>query len=161
MNRGAYLVIHGFIAATGAYLSTKLGLLYPVLIILGALMVADYISGMLASKTESINHPGDPDYGWSSKKGAIGIMKKVGYLFIIGVAVVVDFLILCAADVFGIQGAPKAFWGILVAIWYILNELLSIIENVGRMGAYIPEWLRKYIAALKHKIDTDEHGDGL
>ena len=44
----------------------------------------------------------------------------------------------------------------MVAVWYILNELLSIIENAGRMGAYVPEWLMKYIAMLKGKIDAGQ-----
>lgn len=44
---------------------------------------------------------------------------------------------------------------LLVAVWYLLNELLSIIENAGRMGGPVPEWLRKYIAVLKDKIDSD------
>ena len=48
-----------------------------------------------------------------------------------------------------------AFFGLLVTLWYILNELLSVIENAGRMGGPVPEWLRKYIAVLKDKIDSD------
>ncbi|WP_347223610.1 phage holin family protein, partial [Bacteroides congonensis] len=41
-----------------------------------------------------------------------------------------------------------------VTVWYLLNELLSIVENAGRMGAPVPDWLAKYIAMLKNKIDT-------
>ena len=48
-----------------------------------------------------------------------------------------------------------AFFGLLVTLWYVLNELLSIIENAGRMGGWVPEWLRKYIAVLKDKIDSE------
>ena len=43
----------------------------------------------------------------------------------------------------------------LSLIHILLNELLSIIENAGRMGGPVPEWLRKYIAVLKDKIDSD------
>ena len=39
----------------------------------------DYITGMLASKNEAIDHPGDTGYGWSPER-AKGIIKKVGYL---------------------------------------------------------------------------------
>ena len=58
----------------------------------------------------------------------------------------------------GFEVATKAFFGLLVAVWYVLNELLSIIENVGRMGAPVPEWLMKYVSVLKNKIDSQ--GDG-
>ena len=42
--------------------------------------------------------------------------------------------------------------------WFLLNEMLSIIENAGRMGVPIPEWLGKYIAVLKTRID-DKGGE--
>ncbi len=144
--------------ATGimAWLSARMGVLFPVLMILFGMMIIDYISGMAASKYEALNHPGDANYGWSSKKGAKGIIKKVGYLCVIAVAMVVDYIILKVAAQAGLQVSAKAFFGILVAVWYLLNELLSIVENAGRMGAPVPEWLSKYIAVLKNKIDSEE-----
>ena len=47
-----------------------------------------------------------------------------------------------------------------MAVWYLLNELLSIIENAGRMGADVPEWLLKYISVLKDKIDNNDYQGG-
>lgn len=158
MKRNTCVMIQGTLSAAGAYLSAKIGILYPILLILACMMVVDYISGMMASKVEAIEHPNDKAYGWSSKKGAVGIMKKVGYLFIIAVAMVVDYLILNVANALGIAVSTKALFGLLVSVWYILNELLSIIENAGRMGANVPEWLGKYIAVLKSKIDDQDSG---
>lgn len=145
--------------AVGAAVSAKLGILGPILIILTFMMVLDYITGMLASKQEAIEHPNDKKYGWSSKKGARGIIKKVGYLCVIAVAMVVDYIILHVASTMGISISAKAFFALLVAVWYILNELLSIIENAGRMGAAVPEWLLKYIAVLKDTIDHKANND--
>lgn len=139
-----------------AWISSKLGILFPVLGVLFLLMVLDYITGMMASKTEALEHPDDPNYGWSSKKGVKGIIKKVGYLCIIAVAMIVDFIILRVAYQLGIEVHGKAYFGLLVAVWYILNEMLSIIENSGRMGSNVPDWLSKYIAVLKGKIDSKE-----
>ena len=136
MKKEYVIAIQGALAAAGAFLSDRLGVLFPVLCLLACAMVADYVSGMLASKRESLDHPGDPAYGWSSARGAKGIIKKVSYLCVIAVAMMVDYVI-------------------AVAVWYLLNELLSIIENAGRMGGPVPEWLRKYIAVLKEKIDSD------
>ncbi len=137
-----------------AWIAAKLGILFPVLMTLMALMVIDYITGMMASKVEAVEHPSDPAYGWSSKKGAVGIAKKVGYLCVIAVAMVLDYTVLNVATTLGITIPNiKAFFGLMTAIWYIMNEALSITENAGRIGAPVPAWLTKYIAVLKDKID--------
>lgn len=153
-----YMMIQAVAAAFIAWLSDKLGILLPVMCVLMGMMVMDYITGMLASKREALEHPDDPAYGWSSRRGAEGIIKKVGYLCVIAVAMVVDYLILRVAAETGFEVSAKAFFGLLVAVWYILNELLSIIENAGRMGAPVPEWLMRYVSVLKNKIDSQGGG---
>lgn len=154
-----YLTIQAALTAILAWLSARLGILLPVMCLLLVAMVMDYITGMLASKRESLEHPNDPAYGWSSKRGAEGIIKKVGYLCIIAVAMIVDYIILHVAAGLGMEITLKAFFGLLVAVWYILNEALSIIENAGRMGAPVPSWLARYVVVLKNKIDDQGGGD--
>ena len=158
MKKEYVFALQGALTAIGAFLSDRLGILFPVLCMLTAAMVLDYITGMLASKNEAIDHPEDPKYGWSSKKGAKGIIKKVGYVCVIAVAMVVDFVIMKVAGQLGFEIPASAFFGLLVTVWYLLNELLSIIENAGRMGANVPEWLRNYISVLKNKIDDSGSG---
>lgn len=155
MKKEYVIMTQGALAAVGAFLSDKLGILFPILCMLCVMMVIDYITGMLASKAEALDHPGDETYGWSSKKGARGIIKKVGYLSVIAVAMVVDYVVAITAERIGFQIPTTAFLGLLTAVWYILNELLSITENAGRMGANVPEWLCSYIAVLKNKIDSE------
>ena len=135
-----------------AYLSQKLGVTFYLLGILLCLMVIDYLSGMAASAVEALDHPDDKSYGWSSKKGAKGIAKKVAYLFVIAVGMVIDYVIIQTSGVLGFN-LPNTMLSLLVTVWYMLNEALSITENAGRMGAPVPEWLMKYIAALKNKIN--------
>lgn len=110
-------------------------------------------SGMAASAVEALDHPDDKSYGWSSRKGAKGIAKKVAYLFVIAVGMVIDYVIIQTSGVLGFN-LPNTMLSLLVTVWYMLNEALSITENAGRMGAPVPEWLMKYIAALKNKIDS-------
>lgn len=145
--------VAGIISGAAAWLFSKIGVLMYVIIVLAGAMAIDYITGMLASKSEAIDHPNNSKYGWNSRKGAKGIIKKVGYLCVIAVAMMVDYIILRVTAEIGIMIELKAFFGILVTVWYLLNEALSIIENVGRMGAPIPDWLRQYIAVLKNKIE--------
>lgn len=143
--------------ATGvvAYLSHKLGVTFYLLGLLLVLMVIDYVSGMAASAVEAIDHPDDKRYGWSSKKGAKGIAKKVAYLCVIAVSMVIDYIVIRTSGVLGVA-LPNTMLSLLVSVWYLLNEALSIIENAGRIGAPVPNWLMKYIAALKNKIDSHE-----
>ncbi len=152
--RQFYIALQAGVSALIAGVSAKIGILLPVLVILTLAMFLDYITGMLASKREALDHPDDPTKGWSSKRGAEGIIKKCGYLCVIAAAMIVDYIILNVAEQAGIESNLKAFFGLMVAVWYILNEILSIIENAGRMGADIPTWLMKYVAVLKNKIDS-------
>lgn len=142
-----------------AYLSQKLGVTFYLLGILLCLMVIDYLSGMAASAVEALDHPDDKSYGWSSKKGAKGIAKKVAYLFVIAVGMVIDYIIIQTSGVLGFN-LPNTMLSLLVTVWYMLNEALSITENAGRMGAPVPDWLMKYIAALKNKIDSGRENVG-
>lgn len=128
-------------------------ILYPTLMILLFLMITDYLSGMWASKKEALEHPNDPNYGWSSKKSVIGIYKKIGYIISICVAVSTDYIITKYFQELNYTYQYDTAFGTLVAIWYVLNELLSIIENAGRMGAPLPEFLKKVISQLRNNID--------
>ncbi len=44
----------------------------------------------------------------------------------------------------------------LVAIWYIVTELGSIIENAARLGATVPKFLISSLKKLKDKADEDK-----
>ncbi len=159
--RDTYTAIKAAIVMACGILSAKLGALFPVLMLLIAVMAVDYLTGMLASKKEAIEHPKDPAYGWNSKKGALGIFKKVGYIAAITVAMVADYLTNAIGGQLGFDMPIKGIFALLVAVWYLLNELLSISENAGRMGAPVPDWLSRYIAVLKDKIeDTGEKDSG-
>lgn len=153
--RSEYLAIQGAVSAVIGWLSARLGTLFWPLAILAVMMIVDYITGMLASKKEAIEHPGDPAYGWSSRKGLLGVLKKTGYLAIIAVGVCLDQIILTGLAQMGLDSPVKGLFGLIITVWLVLNEMLSVVENAGRMGADIPPWLAKYIAVLKGKIDQE------
>ena len=66
------------------------------------LMIIDYITGMLASRKEGIEHPDNISYGWNSRKGFLGILKKTGCWLVIGSAFSVDGLLHNSASSLGI-----------------------------------------------------------
>ena len=118
------------------------------------LMVVDYLSGMLASYKEAIDNPDDLKYGWSSKKGIIGIFKKIGYLLTNVVALCIDYVLHEFSGEIGVEITGTTVIALVVLVWFILNELLSITENAARMGAPIPKFLAAVLADLKHDIDS-------
>lgn len=142
-----------FALGVSSWISSKLGILGPLLIGFTVLMIVDYMTGMMAAAIESIEHPDDENYGWSSKKGRIGIIKKVSYIMIIAACMIADYVIVVGIEAAGWNTPIKGFFSILVTLWYILEEFLSIMENVKRMHADVPEWAIKYIAVMKNSID--------
>lgn len=130
----------------------KLGALAPLILALLIFNIADWITGSAASAVEG--------KGISSDAGRRGIVKKVGYWIEIGVCLVVDMLLVYALPELSIGATVATFTHPIVtpmvAVWLDLNEILSVIENLGRMGAPVPEWLSKFITVLKNKVDVAE-----
>lgn len=138
------------------WISTKFQAFGILLLCLLFLMFIDYITGMLASRNEGIEHPDDTSYGWNSQKGFIGIMKKTGCWLIICSAFSVDELLLHSAKSLEITYPGNLYLGVFVTVWYSLNEVLSIIENAGRIGVPIPQKLKTYISILKKEINDKD-----
>lgn len=153
MKEDMLITIKAALSGVGAFLTAKLGLLYPTLVLLLILMAVDFISGMAASAKESLENPADKTKGLSSKKGTLGIYKKFGYILTIAVAMCVDWLILNVAGSIGVKVPATTFFGLLVTVWFMLNEALSIIENAGRLGANIPKFLKDVIVSLKKEVE--------
>lgn len=92
-------------------------------------IVLDYVSGLIkAFVTKNL----------SSKIGVIGIIKKVSVLLIVMLAVLVD-------RVTGETGAIRT----LVIYYFVANEGLSIIENLGQAGVPIPQSIKKALKVMK------------
>lgn len=153
MKKEHFYLIQGFISAVIAWLSDKLGILFPMLIIFVLMMIGDQFSGMLASKKEATDNPNDPTLGWCSKKWNAGIYKKCGYIFVVGVSITIDYMLLKTSAYIGFEFPTQTLFGLLTVVWFILNELLSILENAGRLGAPLPDYLKNVLVVLKNKVE--------
>ena len=89
----------------------------------------DYISGLIKAYECKV---------LSSKIGFRGILKKVGVLLVVMLAVLID-------RVTGNTGAIRT----LVVYYFVANEGLSIIENLAEAGVPIPKSLKKALKSLK------------
>ena len=128
------------VAAVSAVVSFLFGEWSPMLSILIALIVMDYSSGLTAAYLEG---------GLKSNVGLLGIARKVFIFLMVAVANLVDEVMIET----GIREEP--FVMMAVIIFYIINELLSITENGGRIGLPIPSQIRQAIEILRQK-DSDK-----
>lgn len=140
-------IVYPFIGAIGAALSYVFGGFDVSLIVLFVLMVADYVLGLMccftlkSAKTDTGGY--NSNYGWK------GLLKKFAALIMIIVANFLDMWI-THADVF------RQF----AIITYAVNELMSIIENIGLLGVPLPKFLTTVLDILNKKINSaSESGD--
>lgn len=112
------------------------------------LMALDYITGSAAAVKEG---------AWSSKTAREGIWHKCGMIVVVAVAGGTDLLIAMVLEHLPMIELPIQYAGLLcplVLVWYCITELGSITENAVRMGANVPGWLVKILAAGKEAVDS-------
>ena len=148
--------IKGIFTAVAAWFSSAMGLLLPTLALLFLLMAAEYFSGILVAKKEAFEHPDNRRNQHIRKKIISSLYRKAGCILTISAALSMDYLIHKYAARLGVQTDSNTLFGLLVTIWFILNELLSILKNAGRLGAILPEFLVKAIKKIKNYINHTE-----
>lgn len=127
-------------AAVGVFASHALGGWDASMQVLVALMVADYVTGILvaavwhkSAKSES----GTLD----SKAGFKGLLKKAMILLVVWLGVLLD----------GAMGTN--YIRTMAVLFFVGNEGISLLENLGLMGVPYPEFLRKALEALHEQGD--------
>lgn len=128
----------------------KSGGLTVILIVLLCANVVDYITGVWAA---AVNH------NLNSQKGASGPLKKLGYWVSIGVAFGVDLLFIYGGPLIKLQLFSSPLICPAVSMWLALNELLSIVENLGMLGVPIPKFLKQAIALLRDSVEDSVDAD--
>lgn len=122
-------VFKTIVATGGAAISYLFGGWSTLLGVLLAFVIIDFASGCAASGVEG---------KLKSKVGLIGIARKVFIFGMVAVAHLVDSVL---GDQHLIRDATIFF--------YLANELLSIIENAGRIGLPVPTPIQRAVEVLK------------
>lgn len=118
------------------------GLLYllgGIDVALNCLLIAialDYVSGIIKAFNNKT---------LSSRIGLRGLLKKIGILIVVMLAVLID-------RVTGNTGAIRT----LVLYYFVANEGLSIVENLGQAGLPIPKTIKNALKALKDQSNGKE-----
>ena len=119
----------------------------PLLTALAVIMGADYISGMIVAACRK--SPNTEGGGLSSKVGFIGLAKKAFILILILMATVLDEVIGTGTSVF--QSS--------LALYYIANEGLSVLENAALLDVPFPAKLRGALEEIKSDSRKDSDAD--
>ena len=124
--------LKGSIAIFGTVFTWLFGAWDMALIVLISFMALDYLTGLLK--------------GWfnktlSSDVASKGIAKKSLILIILIIAVLLDRLL----------NADTWVFRTLVCYFYIGNEGISLIENLGELGLPIPSKVREALIQLKNE----------
>ena len=143
-------VLKTTVAVLGAGLVSYLGTLaVPMLVLLGV-MLLDYITGMIKAYIRA---------ELNSKFGIKGILKKLCYMAMVAVGAAVDYLLHGALKQAGIDLHIELFCGLLVAIWLIINELISVMENLAVIGVPGFPRLSKLLERLKNTVSKGDNAD--
>jgi len=140
MNKIKTAIIAFFSALAG-----WLGILAIPVLILVICNVIDYGTGIAAAKyrNETV----------SSYKGLRGIIKKVCMWLLIAIGALVDWLIMYAGQTIGITLPVSFLIACVVAVWLIVNEIISILENMVDIGVTIPPFLMPLVKNIKKQVE--------
>ena len=145
MNNGAQIknIMLLILSMTGGLVVEFLGGADTALKALLAFMAVDYFTGLAVAfffhKSRKTKNGGA-----SSREGFKGFVKKICMLLMVGAAHVLDVIT-------GINYART-----MLIMFFIGNEGLSILENIGLMGIKYPEFLHKALEVLIEKSDDNE-----
>ena len=119
-------------------------LVVPIVVML-VVMCIDYITGLAGAYiTKQLN----------SRIGIMGIIKKIAYLGLVAVGMVTDYIIYSALAQLGISIELGYCVGMVIVVWLIINELISILENLAEIGVPLPAFITKLIARLKNTVES-------
>lgn len=126
---------------------------YIVLIILVAVAIClDIIAGLIRSVATGVPI--------TSARGTKGFWKKMILLFSMAFAFFLDLAFPLLLDVVNIKlpFERSLLFGSIVGVYIILNESISIAENIMKTNnKSLPKWIKKILTGAKQEID--EKGD--
>lgn len=128
------------LAAVGGAVAQALGGWDMLLQVLVVFLAVDYLTGILVA---AVFHQSKKTDGGalSSAAGFQGILKKCAILLMVFLAVMLD------------RATGSGFTRSAVCLFFIANEGLSILENIGLMGVPYPAFLQDMLEALRRRND--------
>ena len=120
----------------GSAITFAFGTWTESLTVLLVAMAIDYVTGIIAAVYDGS--------GLDSKVGFWGLMKKGLILLVVLLSHRIDLVL----------GVDMAMGGAIA--FYTVNELLSIIENYGRLGLPLPPQWKQFVRTLRNRGEKSE-----
>ena len=136
-----------------ATLTEQYALIFACVVIV---IVFDVVTGLIQSKVTGVP--------WNSKKGAIGFWKKLGLLAALFFGVFMDYFIPVALGVVSISLPFNCPFGLIIGVYIVLNESISICENLYHINSQaVPSWVIRLLKNTSDKLnqtnENDAHSD--
>lgn len=126
------VALGAIITAVSGFVGGMDGIMYAIITFISV----DYLTGVaVAIKNKEL----------SSEVGFWGLVRKVCIIALAGVAHLVDISVMQGGDVFRTA----------VAMYYLGNEGISLLENCGNLGLPLPPKLLAILKQIKQKGDND------
>ena len=82
-----------------------------------------------------------------------GIAKKMCMWLLVVVGAIVDELIKYATQTMGFNIQIPFIVATLVAVWIVVNEIISILENIVDIGIELPPFLMPIVRRIKKEVE--------
>lgn len=136
------------LAAVFGAISAALGWFGWLVVAYVVAMAMDYLTGSAAALKNG---------EWSSRAAREGCWHKLGSMVAVAAALLFDGIVGMIVNHIPAVSLPFAYTVLIAPVviaWYIVTELGSVVENAGRMGAPVPAFLVRAIAALHGAVDA-------
>lgn len=141
MNNVKYLL-----SIAGGVILTYFKLYGLAYIIVGAVVLFDIVTGILASLMDGS--------GLSSQKAYKGVIKKVVLFVALAFGTFLDVFIPYAASSVNFSIPKNLLFSSVICVYIAVTESISIIENIYRCNNQaLPAWIAKFMKTAKDDID--------
>ena len=135
--------ILAILSALGASITHALGGWDITLQVLISFLAADYLTGLVLAAVFQ-NSPKTSGGAGQCAAGFRGIVRKCAVLLLVLLAALLDW------------ATGSAYIRTTLCFFFIANEDLSILENLGLMGVPYPRFLRNMLEAIRQSSDEGE-----
>lgn len=111
-----------------------------LLVVLAVFIVCDYICGVTLALVKG---------SFSVRKGMLGAVKKLFYIFLVLMGFMIDLLVATAGNELGLTIATNGAFGMAINCYLIGTEGLSVVESLAELGLPIPEFMKKALGIIK------------
>ena len=133
-----------FITTVVAGFFSFFGLLAIPLLLLVPCQVVDWFTGIAVAKVKKEKV--------TSEKAFLGTAKKIGMYILIFVGFALDTLIIYITNTMNITFVLPSILACIVAVWLVLNELISITENIEVLGINV-SLLSPIMKLIRDKVE--------